>query len=107
MIKIINVNNKCVTKKLNYFKRKENKLFDNKELLNEIFICENTGDNYIIFEHDDKVWVMPELGLETAFEMYQPSTVKGKIYKIIAIALRNNSWVLDKLGMQNLLYRMK
>ena len=53
---------------------------------------------YIIFTHSDKIWVMPQKSLNVAFDMYQPSTVKGRILKGLIKICRNNEKVLLKLG---------
>lgn len=74
-------------------------MFENKELLNEIFSQENKENQkeYIIFTHSDKTWVMPKDSLKTAFDMYQPSTFKGKLLKKLILFLKPNTKILCKL----------
>lgn len=69
-----------------------------KELLNKLFAKSETGQEYIVFHHSDKTWVMPSENLEPALEMYQPSTMKGKVLKSCIKLFHTNEKVLYKLG---------
>lgn len=71
-----------------------------KELLNKLFVEDKTGKEYIVFYHSDKTWIMPDESLEPALEMYQPSTIKGKILKSCIKLFHNNKNVLSKVGAQ-------
>jgi hypothetical protein len=73
-------------------------MLNTKTLLNDIFISTNQGDKYIIFEHDDKTWVMPKTALKTALGMYQPPALKGKILKKMVLHCNNLSFFAHKLG---------
>lgn len=61
---------------------------------------DKTGEEYIVLCHSDKTWVMPVENLEPALEMYQPSTIKGKILKSCVKLFRNYDVVLKKIGVQ-------
>ena len=69
-----------------------------KELLNKLFTENETGKEYITFNHSDKTWVMPSENLEPALEMYQPSTIKGKVLKSCIKLFHTNEKILYKLG---------
>ena len=69
-----------------------------KELLNKLFVEDKTGKEYIVFCHSDKTWIMPDESLEPALEMYQPSTMKGKILKSCIKLFHTNEQILHKLG---------
>lgn len=71
-----------------------------KELLNKLFVEDKTGKEYIVFCHSDKTWIMPDESLEPALEMYQPSTIKGKILKSCIKLFHNNKNVLSKVRAQ-------
>lgn len=52
----------------------------NRELLKRIYV--NSEDTKaLVFTHADKVWVMPENAVESAMEMYQPTSKGGKCLK--------------------------
>lgn len=73
-------------------------MFENKELLNKIFSQNKENQKeYIIFKHSDKTWVMPKDSLKTAFDMYQPSTFKGKLLKKLILLWKSNAKILCKL----------
>ena len=69
-----------------------------KELLNKLFKESETDKEYIVFHHSDKTWIMPSENLEPAFEMYQPSTIKGKVLKSCIKLFHTNEKILHKLG---------
>lgn len=74
-----------------------------RQLLNKIYrntnkINQEAGKEYIILNHRDKVWIMPEDSLKMAMDMYQPSTFKGKILKCMIFVFRSNNLILQKLG---------
>ncbi len=73
-------------------------MFASKELFNRIFKEDKSQKEYIIFNHSDKTWVMPTDSLRMAFDMYQPSTFKGKMLKKLIIIFSSNSKILYKLG---------
>lgn len=72
----------------------------NKQLLNKIFLKDEYADDYIIFNHSDKTWVMPEANLKPAFDMYQPSSFKGKVLKAIIKSFYKNQMIVKKFGCQ-------
>lgn len=69
-----------------------------KELLNKLFKESETDKEYIVFHHSDKTWIMPSGNLEPALEMYQPSTMKGKVLKSCIKLFYTNEKILHKLG---------
>lgn len=69
-----------------------------KELLNKLFKKNEAGKEYIIFQHSDKTWVLPNDSLETALEMYQPSTMRGKVLKSCVKLFHNTESILKKFG---------
>lgn len=69
-----------------------------KELLNKLFKESEKDKEYIVFHHSDKTWVMPSENLEPALEMYQPSTMKGKVLKSCIKLFHTNEKILHKLG---------
>lgn len=73
-------------------------VFKNKKLLEDIFMADEKGEKYIIFEHSEKTWVMPVDKLEPALEMYQPTTGKGRSLKKSLIKLKNVKWLLRFVG---------
>ena len=73
-------------------------MFKNKPLLNNIFTKSNQEVNYIIFTHDDKTWILPTTGLKTALEMYQPSTLKGKLLKKLVYRCHRIQTIAAKIG---------
>lgn len=79
---------------------KEDKEMFKKELLNKLFIENETDTKYILLDHGDKTWVMPEENLKTALEMYQPSTMKGKILKSCIRLFHASKILLKKIGCQ-------
>ena len=72
-------------------------MFENKPLLNNIY-KENGKQEYIVFEHSDKTWVLPKDSIKLGMDMYQPSTVKGKILKFLVINFKKYEKVINKLG---------
>ena len=72
----------------------------NKQLLNKIFLKDEYADDYIIFNHSDKTWVMPVANLEPALDMYQPSSFKGKVLKAIIKSFYKNQMIIKKFGCQ-------
>lgn len=73
-------------------------MFENKSLLRQIFLKTDSGDKYIVFEHDDKTWLLPMAKLKPALEMYQPSTRKGRILKKLVRYCNGVSFVASKIG---------
>lgn len=73
-------------------------IFDNKELLNDIFLADETGEKYIVFNHSEKTWVLPANRLEPALEMYQPTTFKGKVLKRILPKIKKLEFALGLVG---------
>lgn len=71
-----------------------------KELLNKLFTKSETGQEYIVFHHSDKTWIMPVENLEPALEMYQPSTVRGKVLKSCIKLFHVSERMLNKAGCQ-------
>lgn len=69
-----------------------------KELFNKLFKKNEAGKEYIIFQHSDKTWVLPNDSLETALEMYQPSTMRGKVLKSCVKLFHNTESILKKFG---------
>lgn len=69
-----------------------------KKLLYKIFKKNEAGKEYIIFQHSDKTWVLPNDSLETALEMYQPSTMRGKVLKSCVKLFHNTESILKKFG---------
>ncbi len=41
----------------------------------------NFGEYYSIRNRDGKAWRIPKTGIRTALEIYQPSTIKGRLFK--------------------------
>lgn len=74
-------------------------MIDNKKLLNDIFVNEVDTNEYTIFTHADKTWIMPKNSIKHSLDMYQPSTTKGKILKQCLIMFKNVSVIASKLGM--------
>lgn len=72
-------------------------MFSNKKLLNKLYTIQQEAVPHIVFSHSDKTWIMPVDSLSTAFDMYQPSTLKGKLLKKLVIAFRDNNKILCKL----------
>lgn len=75
-------------------------MLNNKPLLNKVYTKTNkdAASSHIIFGHSDKTWIMPEESLNMAFDMYQPSTFKGKMLKTLISVFHNNKTVLCKLN---------
>lgn len=73
-------------------------MFEDKLLLNRIFIKNTRGKEYIIFRHSDKTWILPKSSFKEGMDMYQPSTYKGKLLKYILIVFKNNKMIVSKLG---------
>lgn len=51
-----------------------------RELLKKLYI-ENEDSMQVVFNHSDKIWVMPRDAVKGAMEMYQPSSRAGKCLK--------------------------
>lgn len=79
--------------------KKDKEMFK-KELLNKLFIENETDTKYIILDHGDKTWVMPEENLKPALEMYQPSTMKGKMLKSCIKLFHESKTLLKRIGCQ-------
>ena len=75
-------------------------MFQNKKLLNKLYTPHKESDSHIIFTHSDKTWVMPADSVSMALNMYQPSTLKGKLLKKLIVIFRNSDYVLRKLNCQ-------
>lgn len=71
-----------------------------KEFIEKIFLKDNQGREYIVFCHSDKTWFLPCDNIEPALEMYQPSTIKGKILKSCIKLFHNNEMMLEKIFCQ-------
>ncbi|MCI8955873.1 MAG: hypothetical protein HFG29_02645 [Eubacterium sp.] len=69
-----------------------------RDLLDKLFIEDQRGINYICFSHSNKVWLMPHDNFEPALEMYQPSTMKGKVLKSCIKLFHTNKKILHKFG---------
>ena len=52
----------------------------NRELLEKLYNVHKDSSN-LVFNHADKVWVMPECAVKGAMDMYQPSSKGGKLLK--------------------------
>lgn len=53
-----------------------------RELLKKVYReGEGNQKNCLVFEHDNKIWVMPKAAVGGAMEMYQPPGSKGKYIK--------------------------
>lgn len=74
-------------------------MIDNKKLLDNIFITEIDTNEYTIFAHADKTWIMPKSSIKHGLDMYQPSTAKGKILKQCLIMFKSIPSIASKLGM--------
>ena len=61
------------------------------ELLKKLY-REGSSSASLVFEHDAKVWVMPEDAVEGGMDMYQPSSRGGASIKKSII---NNGGVLE------------
>lgn len=73
-------------------------MFENKKLLNDIFIEDGKGYKYLIFNNGGKTWVFPLKKLRAALEMYQPTTSKGKALKQSLLLAKVNPFALKKIG---------
>lgn len=68
-----------------------------KQLLNKIFIQDKSADEYLVFNHSDKTWIMPVENILPALDMYQPSSIKGKILKSLIKSFYKNK-MIEKFG---------
>lgn len=71
-----------------------------KDFIEKIFLKDNHGRDFIVFCHSDKTWFLPCDNIEPALEMYQPSTIKGKIIKSCIKLFHNNEMLLEKIFCQ-------
>ena len=74
-----------------------------RDLLERLFVEDQSGKDYICFSHSNKVWLIPEENCEPALEMYQPSTIKGKVLKSCIRFFCKSKIILGKVGV----YRRK
>ncbi len=58
-------------------------MLNNKKLLGEVFLVDEKGENYIVYVHQQKTWILPYKDVRIALGMYQPTTFKGKTLKKI------------------------
>lgn len=69
-----------------------------RDLLERLFVEDQSGKDYICFSHSNKVWIIPEENCEPALEMYQPSTIKGKVLKSCIRFFCKSKIIFGKVG---------
>ena len=66
-------------------------IFEQRELLGDVFLPGNKY--YIIFEHRDKIWILPYEHIRSGLGMYQPTTKKGIILKKMLPFFAKIKWI--------------
>ncbi|MFH5886176.1 hypothetical protein ACG2F4_17845 [Halalkalibaculum sp. DA3122] len=71
-------------------------------------VIDQRGDNVFIFfsNSDDKQWVIPQRNIKTGLNLYQPSSLKGKLLKRWLPSLKNIDLVQSVIGIEERQYAL-
>ena len=73
-------------------------MFQSRKLLDKLFEKQKNGNNHMILNHSDKIWIMPSCNINIGLNLYQPSTLKGRILKRCLYIFKNSEFLLKKMG---------
>lgn len=82
-------------------------MFIDKELLNDIFSADETGNKYLIISQNGNTWVLPSDKIKQALEMYQPYTKKAQKMKELVPSVKDVGFALRKMGIESVKVSLK
>ena len=68
------------------------------KVLNSIFTNSGSQLFYLIENADRKVWIIPDINCRLALQLYQPSSINGKLLKSCFPVIKRFAFVRDALG---------